>query len=71
MSRSIHSTNSIDEVIRCVLRNADNNGELATLAAAIGIVGGENELREIMNGAGAMNVIDRGMLSFYLGMSDE
>lgn len=36
--------------------------------AVVGIVGGEEELRKIMNSTGELTVVDRGILSVHLGI---
>lgn len=60
--------NSIDERVREALREADKSGDLDTVAAVIGIAGGVDELRQIMNSTGELNIMDRGMLAMHLGV---
>lgn len=55
-----------DTRIRAALRNANNKGELSTVAAVTGIAGGEGELRKIMNSTDPLHVMDRGMLGIHL-----
>jgi len=55
-----------DDVIRGALRNADKKGKLSVVAAVVGIAGGEETLRKIMNSAEELSIMDRGMLSMYL-----
>lgn len=52
--------------IRAALQTADREGRLAFLAAATGIAGGINTIRTIMNSAGEIPVMDRGMLGMFL-----
>lgn len=55
-----------DTHIRNALKLADDNGKLGTLAAVIGISGGEPELRKIMDSTGELHIMDRGMLLMHL-----
>lgn len=55
-----------DDKIRQALRDADRKGKLGAVAAAVGIAGGEEELRKIMNSCGELHIMDRGMLAIHL-----
>lgn len=52
--------------IRDALLSADKKCGLGAAAEIIGIAGGEDELRKIMNSTGEMNVIDRAMFRIHL-----
>lgn len=56
----------VDDAIRAALKRADKLGALKTVAAVVGIAGGETELRKIMNGPGELHIMDRGMLAMHL-----
>lgn len=56
----------MDEIIRNALKQADQNGKLGMVAMIVGIAGGEQYLREIMNSTGELAIIDRGILGMYL-----
>lgn len=55
-----------DERIRAALKNANKRGQLDVVAAVTGIPGGVKKLREIMNGTGEIDFIDRTMLAIHL-----
>lgn len=55
-----------DAEIRAALRNADRRGKLGVVAAVVGIAGGEDELRKIMQSTEELSVMDRGMLAIHL-----
>ena len=55
-----------DEKIRAALKDADRRGKLGIVAAVVGIAGGEDELRKIMNSAEPMSIIDRGMIGMHI-----
>ncbi len=55
-----------DERIRAALRSADAKGKLGIVAAVVGVAGGEDTLREIMNSTGELSIMDRGVLSMHL-----
>ncbi len=57
-----------DDKIRAALKDADSKGELEIVAAVVGIAGGEEGLRKIMNSEGELSIMDRGMLGMHLGM---
>jgi DNA transposition AAA+ family ATPase len=64
-----HSTDAqTDQRIRAALRDADNKGQLGTVAAVTGIAGGTTELRKIMNSNSPLHTMDRGMLSIHLNL---
>ena len=56
----------LDSKIRSALKDADSKGKLGVVAAVVGIYGGEEALRKIMNSAGELSIMDRGMLSLHL-----
>jgi hypothetical protein len=58
---------STDDKIRTALRSAHAKGQLGTVAAVVGIAGGVEELRRIMNSTGELPIMDRGMLGIHLG----
>lgn len=55
-----------EDVIRSALVEADRKGKLGVVAAVVGIAGGEESLREIMNSTGELSIMDRGMLALHL-----
>lgn len=55
-----------DAKIRAALKSADARGKLGVVAAVIGIAGGEDELRKIMNDTEPMHVMDRGMIGIHI-----
>jgi hypothetical protein len=55
-----------DDVIRSALVEADRKGKLGVVAAVVGIAGGEDELRKIMNSTGELSIMDRGILALHL-----
>lgn len=57
---------SMDDKIRTALRSADRKGQMSAVAAITGIAGGVSELRRIMNSAGELPIMDRGMLGMHL-----
>jgi len=59
----------MDDKIRAALKKADAEDNLGTVAAAVGIAGGVDELRKIMNSEGELNLMDRGMLSMHMGIA--
>jgi hypothetical protein len=52
--------------IRAALAERDREGVLGEVAAATGIAGGVQKLREIMNSNGEIPVMDRGMIGMHL-----
>lgn len=56
----------IDDAIRSALKDADRKGKLGVVAAVVGIAGGDDSLREIMNSTGELSIMDRGMLGMHL-----
>lgn len=58
----------MDNVIRAALLKADQKGKLEEVAAVVGIAGGEETLREIMNSTGELSILDRGMLGMHLAV---
>ena len=56
----------MDNKIRTALKNADKQGKLNIVAVVVGIAGGVDTLREIMNSEGELSVMDRGMLGMHL-----
>ena len=58
-----------DRRIRDALKAADRAGKLGVVAAVVGISGGEEELRKIMNSTGELSIMDRGMLGMHLGFA--
>lgn len=69
MNTAIESLNDpeLDDRIRAALKDADAKGKLSVVAAVVGISGGVATLREIMNSAGELSIMDRGMLAIHLG----
>jgi hypothetical protein len=63
--RDLHDPKT-DDVIRSALVEADRKGKLGVVAAVVGIAGGEEALREIMNSKGELSIMDRGMLALHL-----
>jgi hypothetical protein len=57
-----------DDRIRKALQSADQKGKLSVIAAVVGIAGGENELRKIMNSKGDLHIMDRGMIGMHLNL---
>lgn len=55
-----------DEKIRAALKDADRRGKLGIVAAVVGIAGGEDELRKIMNSTEPMHIMDRGMIGIHI-----
>lgn len=55
-----------DVMIRKALQDADQKGKLSVVAAVVGIVGGEDRLREIMNSEDDLSIMDRGMIVLHL-----
>lgn len=55
-----------DDKIRAALRNADERGKLGVVATVIGIAGGEDELRRMMNSTDELSIMDRGVLGLHL-----
>lgn len=56
----------IDDAIRTALKDADKKGKLAVVAAVVGIAGGDDSLRKIMNSTGELSLMDRGTLGMHL-----
>jgi hypothetical protein len=56
----------IDDNIRHALRAADQKGKLGVVAAVVGIAGGDDALRKIMNSTGELSIMDRGTLGMHL-----
>ena len=57
---------AIDNQIRAALKDADSKGKLGVVAAMVGISGGEDELRKIMESTDELAIMDRGMLAMHL-----
>lgn len=57
---------SRDADIRAALKDADRKGKLDVVAAVVGIAGGKEALREIMDSEEPLTLMDRGMLSLHL-----
>ena len=58
-----------DDKIRLALKDADSKGRLDVVAMVVGIAGGENTLREIMEGEEELSFMDRGMLGMHLNIN--
>jgi hypothetical protein len=56
----------IDDSIRAALKDADRKGKLGVVAAVVGIAGGDESLRKIMNSTGDLSIMDRGTLGMHL-----
>lgn len=56
----------IDDAIRAALRDADRKGKLGIVAVVVGIAGGDDALRKIMNSTGELSIMDRGTLGMHL-----
>lgn len=52
--------------IREALKDADSKGKLSVVAEVVGITGGEDVLRKIMNSTEEINTMDRLILSAYM-----
>ena len=59
-----------DDKIREALLAADEQGKLGVVAAVVGIAGGEEELRKIMNTKDELHIMDRGVLWIHLQSGD-
>lgn len=59
---------SMDDRIRAALRDANRRGKLHIVAVVVGIAGGEETLREIMDSTGELSIMDRGMLGVHLNL---
>lgn len=57
-----------DELIRAKLHELDEAKRLGVTADRIGIAGGADTLRSIMNSTGELSLMDRGMLVVLLGI---
>lgn len=57
---------ALDSRIKAKLKQIDNSGSLSSFASNLGIAGGANSLRNIMNTEGPLSVMDRGMLALHL-----
>lgn len=65
IDKILHSKET-DGKIRKVLRDADQMGNLSMVAKIVGIAGGVESLREIMNSEEELGIMDRGMLGMHL-----
>jgi len=57
-----------DRLIKATLRKLDKEGKLEAEALKIGIAGGADTLRNIMNTDGPLHIMDSGMLSMHFGL---
>ena len=56
----------MDNLIRAVLLKEDQAGNLHRVAEKVGITGGVEELRKIMNSTGELHIMDRGMIGIHI-----
>lgn len=57
---------AVDDHIRTMLKAADSLGRLDKVAALVGIAGGSESLRKIMNSTGELYEMDRAMIGMHL-----
>ena len=57
---------AVDDRIRAILKAADSRGQLGHIASTVGIAGGSEALRTIMNSTGELHEMDRAMIGMHL-----